>query len=193
LSSQKEHGIELYGPVSTGSGWQAQSDNGFDLSHFQIDWQKQQVKCPKRKSSRSWKAGQDGYGNPVIHVQFSGRDCTPCKARSRCTKSKRAPRELTLKPFETYQALQQARDRQATEAFQQDFAIRAGVEGTISQAVRGFEVRQCRYIGLAKTHLQHVITAAAMNVVRVINWLDDIPLAKTRQSHFARLAPIKSG
>ncbi|PSN20575.1 hypothetical protein C7271_01455 [filamentous cyanobacterium CCP5] len=126
-------------------------------------------------------------------MQFSGRDCTPCKARSCCTKSKRAPRELTLKPFEAYQALQQARDRQATEEFQQDFAIRAGVEGTISQAVRGFEVRQCRYIGLAKTHLQHILTAAAMNVVRVINWLDDVPLAKTRQSHFARLAPVKSG
>jgi len=44
-------------------------------------------------------------------------------------------------------------------------AICAGVEGTIFQAVRGFEVRSCRYIGLAKTHLQHHLTAAAMNVV----------------------------
>jgi transposase len=193
LSSQKDYEIELYGPVSEGSGWQAQTEGAFDLSCFQIAWSKQQVKCPKKKVSRSWKAGQDGYGNPVIHVQFSGRDCTPCKARSRCTKSKRAPRELTLKPFEAYQALQQARDRQATESVQQGFAIRAGVEGTISQAVRGFEVRQCRYIGFAKTHLQHVITAAAMNVVRVINWLDDVPLAQTRQAHFARLAPVKSG
>lgn len=193
LSSQKEHGIDLYGPVATGSGWQAYTEGAFDLSQFQIDWSQQIVKCPKGKSSRSWKAGRDSYDNPVIHVQFSGRDCTPCKARSRCTKSKRAPRELTLKPFEAYQALQQARDRQATETFQQDFAIRAGVEGTISQAVRGFDVRQCRYIGLAKTHLQHVITAAAMNVVRVVNWLEGVPLAKTRQSHFAKLAPIKSG
>jgi transposase len=93
LSSQKDYDIELYGPVSEGSGWQAQTDGAFDLSCFQIDWSKQQVRCPQKKVSRSWKAGQDSYGNPVIHVQFSGRDCTPCKARSRCTKSKRAPRD----------------------------------------------------------------------------------------------------
>jgi len=32
LSSQKDYGIELYGPVSEGSGWQAQTDGAFDLS-----------------------------------------------------------------------------------------------------------------------------------------------------------------
>jgi transposase len=59
--------------------------------------------------------------------------------------------------------------------------------------VRGFQLRNCRYIGLAKTHLQHVVTAAAMNVVRAINWLEGVPLAKARQSHFAKLAPAKRG
>jgi transposase len=124
-------------------------------------------------------------------VGFSSRDCSTCPVRSQCTRSKRSPRELTLKLPEEYQALQQARERQTTDEFKQHFAIRAGVEGTISQAVRGFDVRHCRYIGLAKTHLQHVVTAAAMNVVRVVNWLEGVPLAKTRQSHFSGLAPPK--
>jgi transposase len=99
---------------------------------------------------------------------------------------------LTQKHPEEDQVLQHARVRQTTDEFKKQFAIRAGIEGTISQAVRGFEVRSCRYIGFAKTHLQHVVTAAAMNVVRVINWLEGVPLAKARQSHFARLAPVKS-
>ncbi|MBD3887627.1 transposase [Phormidium tenue FACHB-886] len=62
--------------------------------------------------------------------------------------------------------------------FKQRYALRAGVEGTISQAVRGFVVRNCRYIELAKTHLQHILTTAAMNVVRAVNWLEGVPLAK---------------
>ncbi len=78
------------------------------------------------------------YGNPVIHVSFSARDCTACPVRSRCTRSKQAPRELSLKLPEEYEELKRARERKTTEAFKQQFAIRAGAEGTISQAVWGF-------------------------------------------------------
>ena len=65
-----------------------------------------------------------------------------------------------------------------------------GVEGTLSQAVRAFGLRRCRYIGLAKTQLQHVFTVIAMNVARVDAWLTERPLAKTRRSAFASLAPL---
>ena len=41
------------------------------------------------------------------------------------------------------------------------------VEGTISQVVQAFGLRYCRYIGFEKTQLQHIITAAAINVVRL--------------------------
>lgn len=193
VKSKQEYNIDLYGPVSTGAGWQSQSEQAFDLTKFQINWQRQVVKCPQGKRSQSWKDGRDGYGQPIIHVSFSARDCSRCRVRSQCTRAKQAPRELSLKLPEEFQALQQARERQTTVAFKQQFAIRAGVEGTVSQAVRGFEMRHCRYIGLAKTHLQHVMTAAAINVVRVINWLEGVPLAKARRSHFAKLAPVGRG
>jgi len=39
-----------------------------------------------------------------------------------------------------------------------------------------------------KTHLQHLTTAAAINLLRIANWLNDIPRSKTPQSRFARLA-----
>jgi Transposase DDE domain len=57
--------------------------------------------------------------------------------------------------------------------------------------VRGFNLRQCRYIGLAKTRLQHILTAAAINLERIYAWLEEIPLAKTRISHFQKLANRK--
>lgn len=68
-----------------------------------------------------------------------------------------------------YEALQNARERQQTEEFEELYAIRAGVEGTISQGVRAFEMRQCRYIGMAKTRLQHIVAAIAMNIVRAVS------------------------
>lgn len=61
------------------------------------------------------------------------------------------------------------------------------MEGTISQAVQGFGLRRSRYVGQAKTHLQHVATAAAMNLVRMTEWLGGADLAKTRRSKFRTL------
>jgi len=50
--------------------------------------------------------------------------------------------------------------------FKENYARRAGVEGTISQAVGKFNMRRTRYFGLAKTHLQHIATACAINLSR---------------------------
>ena len=44
-------------------------------------------------------------------------------------------------------------------------------------------------MGLAKTHLQHVFIAMAMNLSRIVNWLNDVPLAQTRRAAFERLIP----
>jgi transposase len=84
--------------------------------------------------------------------------------------------------------LQIARARQATEAFRTAYHKRAGIEGTFSQALRLAGLRHTRYIGIQKTHLQHLATAAATNILRVINWLNELPLAPTRTSRFAALA-----
>ena len=65
--------------------------------------------------------------------------------------------------------------------------MRAGVEGTLSQGVRGFGLRRCRYIGLAKARFQHVATAAAINIYRISDRLGGVPRAATRTSSSARL------
>jgi len=69
-------------------------------------------------------------------------------------------------PREHFLALQTARERQRTEAFQQLYHKRAGIEGTLSQAVVALAMRRTRYIGLAKTRLQHIATAVAINLSR---------------------------
>jgi transposase len=67
-------------------------------------------------------------------------------------------------------------------------ARRAGIEGTLSQGVRAFGLRRSRYRGLAKAHLQHVATAAAVNLERLAAWFRAVPRAATRTSRFAALA-----
>ena len=127
-------------------------------------------------------------GNPIISVRFNSADCGPCQLHARCTHSKLGARELTLLPKKAYLALQMARQRQKTDEFVQRYAARAGIEGTLSQAISTLDLRRSRYIGLAKTHLQHLLTAAALNIIRIVAWVNEIPRALTRQSHFAALA-----
>ena len=56
--------------------------------------------------------------------------------------------------------------------------------------MRSFGLRRSRYWGLAKTHFQHLATAAAINLDRLGAWFEERPLAKTRVSRFARLASM---
>ena len=70
-------------------------------------------------------------------------------------------------------------------AFIADRRRRAGVEGTLSLGVRAMGLRRSRTIGLAKTHLQHFVTAAAIDLMRLAAWVEDTPMARTRRSAFA--------
>src|SRR4029453_1699601 len=88
-----------------------------------------------------------------------------------------------------YEAAQAARAWVGSEEGKQQYQQRAGVEGTLSQGVRGFGLRYARYRGLTKTHVQHVATAAAMHVDRMVAWLNERPRAKTHTSRVAALAP----
>jgi transposase len=94
---------------------------------------------------------------------------------------------LTLRPGSPqHLALQQAREHQTTATFKEKYARRAGIEGTIAQGVHSFDLRRSRSIGLAKTRLQHLMIASALNLVRMGAWLMEKPRAHTRVSRFGR-------
>ena len=187
VGSQFEHGVRLVGPMRPDVSWQAQANQGFDIAHFAIDWEAEHVTCPEGRTSVLWKPGQDRWGNEVIHAEFARRECQACPSRPLCTRATTEGREMTLRPRELHEALQAARRQQETAEWKAEYAVRAGVEGTLSQGVRGFGMRRCRYTGLAKARLQHVVTAAAINVYRISDWVGGVPRAATRTSPFLRL------
>jgi Transposase DDE domain len=187
LAARAEHGIELVGPLPPDSGWQARDQDGFDLTRFHIDWDRKQVTCPNGHTSRNWRQTTSRHGLPIIQATFRAPDCTPCPDRARCTRSPVLARHLTFRPHLQYQTQQRLRAEQATDAWRERYAHRAGVEGTIAQAARRADLHQARYRGLAKTHLQHVLTALAVNLVRVDAWLSGTPPGGTWASRLTRL------
>ncbi|MGK7875702.1 MAG: transposase [Xenococcaceae cyanobacterium] len=191
VTSLNDYGIELIGPVRADTSWQARQEDAYDLSGFVIDWDNHQATCPQGHLSRTWRERQDNRRDtPIITVEFTKSICRDCPVRELCTGSPTAPRTLTLQPQAQQQALLQAREQQTSQQWWEDYSLRAGIEGTISQAVVGFGIRQSRYRGLAKTHLQHVMTATAINLKRLFAWVQGVPLARTRISPFAALNPL---
>jgi len=190
VSSQQQYGVDLFGPTREDYHWQAREGTGFEASQFVVDWQHECATCPAGQRSHSWTPAQDRRGNPVIKIKCAMQDCRPCPSPEQCTHSQSASprRVLTVRPHQQYLALQAARHRQATQAFKTTYATRAGIEGTLSQGIRAFGLRQARYRGQGKVHLQQVFTATALNLCRMYAWLTEQPRAKTRQAAFVRLA-----
>jgi transposase len=186
----REYSVDLYGPTRGDYHWQSQAGRGFDAESFRIDWDKQQAICPEGKTSLSWTPAVDRGDNEVIKIKFSRIDCKLCPSRILCTTAKSLRRTVTIRAQDAYDGLRIARERQKTEEFKEQYKKRAGVEGTISQAIRAFGMRRSRYIGMGKTHLQHILTAVALNLVRIGEWLAGTPRAKTRKSQFERLMAL---
>ena len=188
VRSQADHAIRLVGPTRPAAGWQAKAPGAYTLAQFTIDWAQRRVRCPQGQYSAGWKEPRPDGRAQQIAVHFSTPTCRPCPARSLCTRAKQFRRKLRFGPRAQHEALQTARAQHSSAAGHRLYSKRAGIEGTLSQGVRAFALRRTRYLGHAKTHLQHSATAAAMNIDRLVNWLDEMRPAQTRISRFKALA-----
>jgi len=189
LVTSHQRGIDLVGPVRLDNSAQAKAGLGFGLSAFSIDWENKTVTCPMGMQNTTWREGTGRRGKPNVQAAFKYDDCQSCSARTLCVLSKvQRKRQLTFQHQSQQQALQAARKRQETEGFKERYKRRAGIEGTISQAVNTLDLRQARYRGHEKVHLEHVLIAAGMNLLRSVAWLMEVPRSQTRSSRFAKLA-----
>src|SRR5947209_2565325 len=170
LVQQASLGTRLIGPVASSSSWQQREQRGFAPQDFALDWQEQVAICPQGQRSQSWKQGHDKRGKPITVIQFAPAGCRACPVHSNCTRSPDG-RSLRLGSEPVQQAIEQRRREQVTPAFGQKYARRAGIEATISQGVRTKGLRQARYRGQDKVHLQHLQIATALNLVRIDSWL----------------------
>jgi transposase len=192
VDSQEEYQVTVTGPVLEDHSWQAKEQTGYNLAAFTLDWEAKQALCPHGNVSRKWSETQERDGTAIINIRFDAKQCALCPARQQCTRSQSEPRNLKVRPRPIYEALQAARQHQQTYAFRDRYRTRAGIEGTLSQGIRRAGLRQARYVGLAKTRLQHILTAAALNLYRITDWFAEHQPVQTRSSPLARLAPLIS-
>ncbi len=171
VAARTQHGIDLVGPGRPNVSWQSRSGgDAFTLADFMVDWDRKAVRCPEGKESGLWTSNAKHRGpGSIIHVQFRASDCRPCPSRDRCTRarSKYQGRVLAVMPQPEHEALAAARGREGTAEGKRLYAQRNGIEGTLSQGVCAFGLRRARYRGLPKVGLQHVATAAALNLDRI--------------------------
>jgi transposase len=191
LANHAEVGIELLGPLKQEGGWQ--HETGYGVSAFQVDWQKQQARCPQGHLSQNWCPGRHTRGEEVIRVSFSAATCHACPVKELCTKrEKNKGRILTLSPQPVHEARERRRAEQRATPFQNRYALRAGIEGSLSEGIRRHGLRRARYRGQSKTQLQAIAIAAAINLVRIRQMLQRTQLGlssppKRPLSPFARL------
>ncbi len=189
VEARERYGVDLIGPTRGDQQWQAKAGAGFAARDFAIDFAAQRATCPAGNMSQSWTPALARGTAPVIKIKFAVADCRACSLQAQCTRSTSERRAITIRPEAQHEALRAGRARERTADFAAEYARRAGVEGTIAQGVRSGRLRRTPYLGHAKTHLAHLMTAAAMNLARLLRWLADEPKAQTRQSAFAQLYP----
>jgi len=192
VASQKDFGVALLGPTRPDLKWQAKAGQGLDVAHFPIDWDKQEVTCPQGQTSRHGTPMIDNRRNQVIKIKFASSICRACPRRTDCIRSeqKYPRRTITIRPEEQHQALATARQRAKTKEYAHEYARRAGIEGTLSRAIRTCGMRRSRYMGLPKVPLGNVLTALAINFLRLSEWLAETPWRRPRQSAFSKLIAV---
>jgi hypothetical protein len=126
---------------------------------------------------------------PVVDIHFRTAACQDCPLRPRCTQSTAGGRSLKVSIYHDF--ILAARLRQQTAPFAHAYAQRAGIEGTVSQTVRQHGARRTRYLGLAKTQVQTLLTAIAINLKRAALWLMGRRRAVTRPGQLRCLQPIQ--
>jgi transposase len=187
VDSRERYGIDLVGPISADASWQARQGTGYGVEAFELDWEARRARCPAGQENSGWREREGASGTLVV-VSFPPAVCRACEQRARCTTAETTGRQLKLQPQPVHEALTAARQRARTAEFEHEYAVRSGIEGTHTQAVRQCGLRQSRYVGAAKVHLQHLLIGTALNFLRVGDWLMESPRARTRHSAFARLA-----
>lgn len=126
--------LSRFRPVSRNNQWQAKAGKGYDQSGFALDFETQEATCPQGHTSVHWLERTDQHGHPNLLIRFDQKTCRECPCRSLCTRAQNKPRLLTIRSKEEFLQLQRTRELQETEEFRVTYALRAGIEGTHSEA-----------------------------------------------------------
>jgi transposase len=166
----REHQVTLTGPLPGNRTRQHRDQEGYARDDFRIDHDRREVTCPQGQVSKGWHGPyptSSPDAAPLIVARFTKEQCQPCPARTACTTSGDGKRTVGFPPRELLELQVRNRADQQDPAWRKRYAVRSGVEGTVCELAHGHGMRHCRYRGQPKAHLQHVLTAIAVNIERL--------------------------
>jgi transposase len=165
IHQAKEQGWNLMGPAQP-SAARAGLDKAYRIEAFDISITERKAICPEgKRSTQCSELTEQKSGKVTYRFEF-GRQCQDCPARSLCVPKDQPHRTIVVGAL--HEVLQQRRREQQSPAFKLQMQQRNGIEGSISELVRGHGLRRARYKGFAKVDLQNQLVAAACNIKR---WL----------------------
>ncbi|MEU8952638.1 transposase [Streptomyces sp. NPDC048489] len=166
----REHQVTITGPLPANPTRQHRQGNSLARDDVHIDYDKQQVTCPQGQVS----AGRHGpyptsspTAAPLIVARFTKSQRLPCPARTQCTSTADNARTVGFPPRDLRDLQLRVRADQQTPEWKARYAVRSAVEGTVNEFAHGHGMRRCRYRGQRKAHIQHVLTAIAVNIERL--------------------------
>jgi transposase len=166
LRDARDEGRELRGPAP------ASPDRGkvFAVEAFDVHVEERYAVCPGgQRSSNGSRLEEQSTGKVVYRIEWSKTVCAACRLCERCVSAGQDHRTFVV--GDLHSLLQDRRREMQTEAFKQEMHRRNGIEGTQSELVHGYGLRQARYRGLAKVRLQNYLIGAACNIRRLFRRL----------------------
>jgi len=169
LREAQDEGRELRGPAP------ASPDRGkvFTVEVFDVHVEERYAVCPNGlRSSNCSRLVEQRTGKIDYRIEWSNTVCGACPLQAQCVSAGQDHRTVVVGAL--HSLLQERRREMQTESFKLDMHKRNGIEGTQSELVRGYGLRQARYRGFAKVRLQNYLIGAACNLRRLFRrmaWL----------------------
>jgi len=162
LAKAQAESRELLGPAVSAR----KPKEGYSVEEFEVDLDRGEAVCPAGQTNTQLSRVEDRTRG-ILEYRFEWSwKCSGCSQRGLCISAKQQHR--TIRVNSNYMHLQARRREMDTEAFQEKMNRRAGIEGTLSELVRGYGARRARYRGLPKGRLQNYFIGSACNIRR---WL----------------------
>ncbi|WP_344317896.1 transposase [Streptomyces javensis] len=166
----REHQVTVSGPLRSNPTRQHRQNEGFARDDFYIDYDRRRVTCPQGQVSQGWHGPyptSSPTAAPLTVTRFIKSQCRPCPVRSRCTSTVNSARTVGFPPRELRDLQLRVRTEHQTPQWKARYTVRSGVEGTVNEFAHGHGMRRCRCRGQGKAHIQHVLTAIAVNIQRL--------------------------
>lgn len=158
----KEKGTWLSAPEINGRN----PRGGFAMGDFEYESEKQRLKCPAGKT-----AAKSYFVKRTKRMRFifSRGDCSTCELKDNCTRSDR--RTVTV-PVEDLELLEEVKEYNASEEYQEDKKKRARIEPKQGEMKNRHGLKRARYRGLLKIKVQAIMTAIVVNLKRFVKLLN---------------------